>query len=162
MQRKPKVLFCSTGSAVRSQMAEGFLRRISGDQVEGRCTAVRPESNPLAEEVMREVGVDISEDEPKEIKELFQEHFTFVITLSDDATERSPVWPFTRNLFHWSLADPAAAEGSPEQRREAFWRGRGGGLGKKGEISLTLVLPGQKTLKLRLPLKRAATKNNPG
>jgi len=124
MRRKPKVLFFSTGSAVRSQMAEGFLRRISGDQVEGRCTAVRPESNPLAEEVMREVGVDISEDEPKEIKELFQEYFTCVITLSDDATERSPVWPFTRNLFHWSLADPAAAEGSPEQRREALRRVR--------------------------------------
>ena len=124
MRRKPKVLFFSTGSAVRSQMAEGFLRRISGDQVEGRCTAVRPESNPLAEEVMREVGVDISEDEPREIKELFQEYFTCVITLSDDATERSPVWPFTRNLFHWSLADPAAAEGSPEQRREAFRRVR--------------------------------------
>jgi arsenate reductase len=118
------VLFFSTGSAVRSQMAEGFLRRISGDQVEGRCTAVRPESNPLAEEVMREVGVDISEDEPKEIKELFQEDFTCVITLSDDAKERSPVWPFTRNLFHWSLADPAAAEGSPEQRREALRRVR--------------------------------------
>jgi protein-tyrosine-phosphatase len=73
---------------------------------------------------MREVGVDISKDEPKEIKELFQEHFTFVITLSDDATERSPVWPFTRNLFHWSLADPAVAEGSAEQRREAFRRVR--------------------------------------
>ena len=124
MRRKPKVLFFSTGSAVRSQMAEGFLRRISGDQVEGRCTAVRPESNPLAEEVMREVGVDISEDEPREIKELFQEYFTFVITLSDDAKERSPVWPFTRNLFRWSLADPAATEGSPEQRREAFRRVR--------------------------------------
>jgi arsenate reductase len=120
MQRKPKVLFFSTGSAVRSQMAEGFLRRISGDQLEGKCTAVRPESNPLTEEVMKEVGVDISDDEPKEIKELFQEHFACVITLSDPAKERDPVWPFTRNLFHWSLADPAATEGSPEQRREAF------------------------------------------
>lgn len=124
MRRKPKVLFFSTGSAVRSQMAEGFLRRISGDNVEGKCTAVRAESNPLAEEVMREVGVDISEDEPKEIKELFQEYFTCVITLSDDAKERSPVWPFTRNLFHWSLPDPAAMQGSLEQRREAFRRVR--------------------------------------
>ena len=124
MRRKPKVLFFSTGSAVRSQMAEGFLRRISGDQVEGRCTAVRPESNPLAAEVMKEVGIDVSQDQPDEIKKLFQEHFTFVVTLSDDAKERSPVWPFTRNLFHWSLADPAAAEGSPEQRREALRRVR--------------------------------------
>ena len=135
MRRKPKVLFFSTGSAVRSQMAEGFLRRISGDQVEGKCTAVRPESNPLAEEVMWEVGVDISEDEPREIKELFQEYFTCVITLSDDATERSPVWPFTRNLFHWSLTDPAAAEGSPEQRLEAFRRVRDEIQGKVREFA---------------------------
>jgi len=124
MRRKPKVLFFSTGSAVRSQMAEGFLRRISGDQVEGKCTAVRPESNPMAAEVMKEVGIDVSQDQPDEIKKLFQEHFTFVVTLSDDAKERSPVWPFTRNLFHWSLADPATTEGSPEQRREAFRRVR--------------------------------------
>ena len=124
MRPKPKVLFFSIGSAVRSQMAEGFLRRISGDQVEGKCTAVRPESNVMAAEVMKEVGVDVSEDRPQEIRELFQEYFTCVITLSDDAKERSPVWPFTRNLFHWSLADPAAMEGSPEQRREAFRRVR--------------------------------------
>ena len=85
---------------------------------------MRPESNPLAAEVMKEVGIDVSEDQPDDIKKLFQEHFTFVVTLSDDAKERSPVWPFTRNLFHWSLADPAATEGSPEQRREAFRRVR--------------------------------------
>jgi arsenate reductase len=124
MQRKPKVLFFSTGSAVRSQMAEGFLRRITGGQVEGKCTAVRAESNPLAAEVMKEVGIDVSEDQPDDIKKLFQEYFACVITLSDDAKERSPVWPFTRNLFHWSLPDPAATQGSPEQRREAFRRVR--------------------------------------
>lgn len=124
MQHKPRVLFFSTGSAVRSQMAEGFLRRMSGDQVEGRCTAVRPESNSLAAEVMQEVGIDVSQDQPNDIQELFREHFTCVITLSDDAKERSPVWPFTRNLLHWNMADPTAAEGSPEQRREAFRRVR--------------------------------------
>ena len=124
MRGKLKVLFFSTGSAVRSQMAEGFLRRISGDQVEGKCTAVRPESSAMAAEVMREVGIDVSEDQPDDIKKLFHDHFACVVTMSDDAKERSPVWPFTRNLFHWSLADPAATEGSPEQRREAFRRVR--------------------------------------
>ena len=124
MKRKPKVLFFSTGTAERSQMAEGFLRKITGDEIEGKCTAVRPESDPLAVEVMKEVGVDISGDEPEEIKQLFQEHFTCVITLSDDSKERSPVWPFTRNLFHWSMADPETVEGSPDQRREALRRVR--------------------------------------
>ena len=120
MQGKPKVLFFSMGNATRSQMAEGFLRRLTGDQVEGNCTAVRPESDPLAVEVMREVGIDISEDQPKEIKQMFKEHFTCVVTLSDPNSERQPVWPFTRNLFHWKLPDPSGINGSPEQKREAL------------------------------------------
>jgi arsenate reductase (thioredoxin) len=122
MWKKPKVLFFSTGSAVRSQMAEGLLRRISGEELEGECAAVRPVSNPLAIEVMQEIGIDVSHDKPKEIKELFKEHFTCVITLSDPAKERDPVWPFTRNLLHWRLPDPdpVEAKGSPEQQREAF------------------------------------------
>ena len=120
MQSKPKILFFSMGNAVRSQMAEGFLRRISGDQVEGNCTAVRPETDPMAAEVMQEVGIDISEDKPKEIKQMFKEHFTCVITLSDPNSERQPVWPFTRNLFHWKQPDPSGVKGSPEQRREAL------------------------------------------
>jgi len=120
MQGRLKVLFFSMGNAVRSQMAEGFLRRITGGQVEGNCTAVRPESDPLAAEVMREVGIDISEDKPQEIKHLFKEHFSFVVTLSDPASERQPVWPFTRNLLHWKLPDPSGIKGSPEQKREAL------------------------------------------
>ena len=124
MKRRPKVLFFSTGSAGRSQMAEGFLRRITGNQFEGKCTAVHAESDPLATEVMKEVGIDVSEDEPDDIKNLFHEYFACVITLSDDSKERSPVWPFTRNLFHWSLIDPELIEGSVEQRREMFRRVR--------------------------------------
>jgi protein-tyrosine-phosphatase len=73
---------------------------------------------------MKEVGVDISDDEPREIKELFQEHFACVITMSDPAKERDPVWPFTRNLYHWRLPDPLEAQGSPEQQREALRRVR--------------------------------------
>jgi arsenate reductase len=73
---------------------------------------------------MKEVGIDISEDEPEQIKELFQEHFTCVITLSDDAKERCPVWPFTRNLYHWNLVDPAATDAPPEEQRKALRRVR--------------------------------------
>jgi arsenate reductase len=120
MPSKPKVLFFSTGSAVRSQMAEGFWRSIAGKELEAACTAVRPETNPLAAEVMREVGIDLSEDEPKEIRELFKEHFAWVITLSDPARERNPVWPFTRNLYHWQLPDPMEPQGSVEEQRRAL------------------------------------------
>ena len=119
-RHKPKVLFFSAGDAVRSQIAEGFFRTISGEELEGACTAVKPESNSLAAEVMREVGIDVSEDQPREIKEMFKEHFACVITLADPKKERDPVWPFTRNLYHWKLEDPLEGAKSPEEKKEAL------------------------------------------
>jgi arsenate reductase len=73
---------------------------------------------------MREIGVDISGQQSRGVKESLKEHFSYVITVSDDSRERSPVWPFTRNLFHWSIADPERVSGSSEQKREAFRRVR--------------------------------------
>jgi len=125
MTRKPKVLFFSTGNASRSQMAERFLEEVTHGEIAAESTAVKSvDVSPTAVEVMNEVGIDLMTREPKPVAESLKEHFAFVVTLSDDAKERSPVWPFTRNLFHWSLPDPAAMQGSLEQRREAFRRVR--------------------------------------
>ena len=54
------------------------------------------------------------------VKESLKDHFAYVITVSDDSRERSPVWPFTHNLRHWSTPDPERVKGSSEQKREAF------------------------------------------
>ena len=121
MERKPKVLFFSTGDASRSQMAEGFLRRFAGNQIIGVSTAVlSPETDPLTREVMSEVGVDITAQEAKPLAESLKEHFAYVITVCDASRERHPIWPFTRNLLHWSLADPEQVSGSREQKRAVF------------------------------------------
>ena len=124
MDHKPRVLFFSTSDSTRSQMAEGFLRKFAGEELAVVSTAVQsPDSDPLAVEVMREIGVDISGQQSRGVKESLKEHFSYVITVSDDSRERSPVWPFTRNLFHWSIADPERVSGgSSEQKREAFRR----------------------------------------
>jgi protein-tyrosine-phosphatase len=126
VNHKPKVLFFSTGNATRSRMAAAFLRRKLGREiVEEASTAVKsPEASPLAQEVMQEIGVDISPCEPKEIKESFREHFAFVVTLSDDSQERSPVWPFTKNIVHWNMPDPTAVEDSPEREKAMLRRVR--------------------------------------
>ena len=125
MNQKPKVLFFSTGDTTRSQMAEGFLRNFAGDQVIVASTAVQSvEPDPLTVEVMREVGVDISGQRPKDVAQFFKEHFAYVVTLGDASKERFPVWPFTRNLRHWDLADPERASGPIEQKRETFRRVR--------------------------------------
>ena len=125
MKGKPKVLFFSTGDSTRSQMAEGFLRAFAGDEVVAASTAVESiEHDPLVLEVMNEVGVDISGQHPKDIAQFFKEHFAYVVTLCDATTEKFPVWPFSRNVRHWSLADPERATGSLEQKRDALRRVR--------------------------------------
>jgi arsenate reductase (thioredoxin) len=124
MRRKANVLFFSTGDATRSRMAAAFFKRIT-DEVETASTAVKSvAANGLAEEVMKEIGVDLAKQPAKSVAQSFHENFAFVVTLSDDSKERSPVWPFTRNLVHWNMPDPAAVDGPIEKRREAFRRVR--------------------------------------
>jgi arsenate reductase len=122
MDRKSKILFFSTGDSTRSQMAEGFLRTLAAtDDLIPVSTAVQsPALDPLAIVVMKEVGVDISGQHAKDVAESLKDHFACVVTVCDAVSERFPVWPFTRNIFHWNLADPAAVQGSPEQRRQVF------------------------------------------
>ena len=124
MKKKLRVLFFSTGDATRSRMAAALLGRAT-DELETASTAVKSmAANGLAEEVMREIGVDISKQPAKSIEQSFRESYTVVVTLSDDSKERSPVWPFTRNLVHWNLPDPAAVDGPLEHKREVFRRVR--------------------------------------
>jgi arsenate reductase len=122
MRRKPSVLFFSTGDATRSRMAAALLRLVT-DELETASTAVKSvAAHTLAEEVMNEIGVDISTHPAKPVGESLREHFAVVVTLSDHSKERHPVWPFTRKLVHWNLPDPASVEGPLEDQREVFRR----------------------------------------
>ncbi len=125
MNRRAKILFFSSGNAARCRMAQAFFRRMIGDQMDGASTAEElVEDDPLVVEVMQEVGIDISNQHAKPVAQSLKEHFVCVVTLSDDKRERSPIWPFTLNLFHWNVMDPAAVDGPMEQRREMFRRVR--------------------------------------
>jgi arsenate reductase (thioredoxin) len=125
MEKKPKVLFLSTGDATRGQMAEGFLSAMGRDQFIAANAAIESTgSDRLTNDVMREAGVDISGQKPLQVAQSLKEHFGYVITLFDEAKERSPIFPFAPNLLRWSLRDPRTAAGTPEQRREAFRRVR--------------------------------------
>lgn len=121
MQKIPKVLFLSTGDSTRSQMAEGFLRTLGGEYFQTASAGIESsELHPLALEVMSEVGIDISQQEPKSVAESFKDQFGYVIMVYDSAKERSPIFPFARNVLHWSLADPSTAQGSMAEMKEVF------------------------------------------
>ena len=121
MDHKPRVLFFSLGDSTRSQIAEGFLRSFAGDEFVSMSAATRSlEADPLAREVMQEVGIDISGQRAKDIKESLTEHFSYVVTVCDASREKFPLWPFTSNILHWSVLDPEQAQGATEEKRQVF------------------------------------------
>ena len=121
MDKIPKVLFLSRGNASRAQMAEGFLRVLAGNRFVPVSAATESSSvNPLAIEVMSEVGIDISTQKPREVRSLFRETFPYVVTLGDEPRERYPLYPFTRNVLRWSVADPEVSTDELEAKRQAF------------------------------------------
>jgi arsenate reductase len=121
----PKVLFLCTGNSARSQMAEGYLRRAAGDRFEAMSAGIEPKGlNPLAAEAMREIGIDITTQQSTNVVSLLGQHIPYVITVCDNARERCPIFPRTYKFLHWSFDDPAAAEGSHDQRLAVFRRVR--------------------------------------
>ena len=123
---RPRVLYLCTGNSARSQMAEGLLRDRAGDRFEAYSAGLEPTRvHPMAVAAMAEIGVDISGQRSKSLAEyLGKESFGFLITVCDHAAANCPVFPGSAERLHWSLADPAAAEGSDEERMAAFRRAR--------------------------------------
>jgi arsenate reductase len=133
--QKPTVLFLSTGNATRSLIAEGFLRTLTGDRFDVASAGVEPSAlNPMASEVTKEAGIDISGLKPESVAQSVKERFGYVIAICDTAKERSPIFPFTLHLQHWSIVDPNTADGLPEQRTEMFRRVRDEIKDKVGEF----------------------------
>ncbi len=122
---KPKVLFLCTGNSARSQMAEGYLRHAAGDRFEVLSAGIEPKGlNLLAVEAMREIGIDISHQRSKNVSSLLGTTVRYVVTVCDNAAEHCPVFPGALSVLHWSLPDPAAAQGSHEEKLAAFRRVR--------------------------------------
>ncbi len=122
---KAKVLFLCTGNSARSQMAEGYLREVAGDRFEALSAGIEPKGlNPLAVEAMREIGIDISGQKSKDVREFLGQAIPYVITVCDNAREHCPIFPRTYKFLHWSLDDPAAARGTKEDKLAIFRRVR--------------------------------------
>ena len=118
---KARVLILCTGNSARSQMAEGLLRFIGGDNVAVESAGIAPTSvRTEAIEAMREIGIDISGHTSKSVDEFVDREFDFVITVCDNANENCPIFPGKAERIHWSFTDPAAVDGTDEERLAAF------------------------------------------
>ena len=125
VKQKPRVLFLCTGNACRSQIAEGWARRLLGDQYEVYSAGIEKHGlNPMAVKVMAEAGVDIARQVSKLLSELPGQDFDFVITVCDHAREACPLFPGKAKLIHRSFDDPPrlAAQAATEEEALAPYR----------------------------------------
>lgn len=123
MSKPYKLLFLCTGNSARSIFGEYLLRRLGGERFEVFSAGAFPTGkvNPLAIQVLSDVyDIDASGARSKSWEEFDEVEFDFVVTVCDNARETCPVWPGQPILAHWSLPDPAAVEGSEEEKYRAF------------------------------------------
>lgn len=117
-----RIVFLCVQNSARSQMAEGLARALFGDAVEVASAGSQPlHVRPMAVEVMRELGIDISGQRAKGIDEVDIGRADLVITLCDE--EVCPVLPPQVRRLHWPIPDPARAHpGEDEEAVRARYR----------------------------------------
>jgi arsenate reductase len=123
---KPLILILCTGNSCRSQMAEGILRHFAGDLFDVQSAGSKPAGyvHPMAIEVMKEIGIDISHQTSKHMNEFLGRQVTTVVTVCGNADQACPMFPGQMNRHHWGFDDPAHAAGTDEEKRSVFRRVR--------------------------------------
>jgi arsenate reductase len=117
---KVKVLFVCVHNSARSQMAEVLLNHIAGERFHAESAGLEPGTlNPLAVEAMKQMNIDISGKQTRDVFELYKrgERFSYVITVCDESSgERCPLFPGITKRIHWSFDDPASFTGPFDER----------------------------------------------
>jgi arsenate reductase (thioredoxin) len=115
-----RVLYVCVQNSARSQMAEALTGQRCGPEVHAYSAGLEPGTlNPLAVAVMQEIGVDLSLTQTKSVFDMYRAGmlFNYVVTVCDEASaERCPVFPGITKRLHWSFPDPAAFQGTQEDR----------------------------------------------
>jgi len=102
-------------------MAEGLLRALAPGRFDVFSAGSKPSVvNPLAIQAMAERGINISGHRSKHLREYIEQPFDYVITVCDQAAETCPVFPGRAQRIHWSFPDPAAVEGSADEKLASF------------------------------------------
>jgi len=122
---KERVLILCTGNSARSQMAEGLLNHGTAERFDVESAGTKPgHVRPEAISVMKELGIDISAHRSKHVDEFKGQAFDYVLTVCDNANESCPVFPGHAKRIHMGFEDPAAFQGTEEERLALFRRVR--------------------------------------
>lgn len=120
-----KILFLCTGNSCRSQMAEALTGKLKADKIEAFSAGVSPKAiDPLAVRAMSEIGIDISNNKSKDIDDLEDIEFDYVITLCDNARESCPIFPGAAVTIHHGFDDPPLLAENAKSEEEAMFHYR--------------------------------------
>jgi arsenate reductase len=115
------ILFLCTGNSCRSQIAEGWARRLGDDAIIVQSAGIEAHGkNPRAIAVMQQAGVDISGQESTRVTDAMLDAADLVVTVCGHADEHCPVLPPGTQKIHWPLEDPASATGSEAEIMQVF------------------------------------------
>jgi len=120
---KIKVLFVCSHNSARSQIAEAFLKKLGGNRFDVMSAGLEPGNlNPIAIEVMKEIGIDISGNKTKSVFDLYKQglKFHYIITVCDkSAAEKCPIFPgLLTKTIHWNFEDISTFQGNYEEKLE--------------------------------------------
>ena len=117
-----RVLFLCTGNSARSQIAEKILNRKGRGKFVAESAGSHPVANvnPLAVEALERHGYFWTGGRPRGLEGLAEQDWDFVITVCDRAKEACPFFPGQPVIAHWGMPDPAAVEGTEDEKRRAF------------------------------------------
>lgn len=119
-KKRIKVLFVCVHNSARSQVAEAFLKFYGKEKFEVYSAGLEPgKLNPIVVDVMKEKGIDISNNKTKSVKEFLDKQFDFVITVCDESSgQQCPIFPGNVKRLHWSFPDPSSFVGSYDDKKE--------------------------------------------
>ena len=115
------ILFLCTGNSCRSQMAEGWAKKFKPDRFQIQSAGIEAHGkNPHAIAVMKEMGIDISQQESTKLNENILASTDYLVTVCSHAEKYCPDLPAKIKKEHWPLFDPAKAAGSDDEIINAF------------------------------------------
>ncbi|HVF72991.1 MAG TPA: arsenate reductase ArsC [Chthoniobacterales bacterium] len=126
MTPKQRVLFICVHNSARSQIAEAWLNALSPEKYEAQSAGLEPGTmNPIVVEVMKEVGIDLSQKKTQAVFDVWKsgQIFQYVITVCSEAeAEGCPVFPGIAARLHWPFPDPSKVTGSREEKLQQVRR----------------------------------------
>jgi arsenate reductase len=116
------ILFICTGNSARSVMAEVLMNELGDGEFKAYSAGAQPsgEVNPLTIETLNAHGHSTDGLRSKSLTEFLDKDLDIVVTVCDNARESCPLWPGKTTVLHWGFDDPAAFEGTREEKLAFF------------------------------------------